>query len=221
MNNFTVTETCKNIRGLGRQGLKGNWPIAIAGALLSVILVSVPGYFIETFIEGEAGFEAFLLNMESLLIGAPVTLGLSMFMISLFRQNETRIGQIFEGFEYFTKAVALRFVISLFILLWTFCLIIPGLIAAIKYSQAFYILAEDPSKGVMQCIEESKWMMKDNKLKYFSLLLSFFGWAVLAAIPVGLGYIWLVPYVNMTQVAFYELVSGKLRLNVLEEMIDG
>lgn len=218
MNNFVVNETCKNIRGLARQALRGNWVIAIATALLSVMLVSLPALLIEMFMEGETGFEIFLLNVESLLIGAPITLGLSLFMLSLFRGDDPRIGRIFEGFEYFIKAVALRLVISVFVILWTFCLIIPGIIAAIKYSQAFYILADDPSKGIMQCIDESKWMMKDNKLKYFSLILSFFGWAILAAIPFGLGYLWLVPYVNMAQVAFYELVSGNLRPDVLEEI---
>jgi len=102
-------------------------------------------------------------------------------------------------------------------MLWTFCFIIPGIIAAIRYSQAFYILAQDSSKGVMQCIEESKWMMRGNKWKLFCLVLSFFGWALLAAIPVGIGYLWLIPYFSMTQVAFYELVSGNLRHETLEE----
>lgn len=221
MNNLRVNETSKNIRALAFQALKGNWWIAIGAALLTTLLIVGPAFFIQQLMDGRTSFEAFLVNIENILIGAPITLGLILFMFSLFRKQEAQIGQIFNGFEYFTKAVMLRIVTSFFIMLWTFCLIIPGIIASIKYSQAFYILAEDPSKGVMQCIEESKGMMYGNKAKYFSLVLSFFGWALLAAIPAGLGYIVLIPYFSMTMVAFYELVSGNLRHETLEGSIHG
>jgi len=216
MNNLIVNESSKNIRALALQALKANWWIAVGAAVLSTLLIMGPALFIQELMDGRSSFELFLINTENLLIGAPVTLGLILFMFSLFKKEEVQIGQIFNGFEYFTKAVLLKFVISIFIMLWTFCFIIPGVIASIRYSQAFYILAENPTKGVMQCIEESKWMMRGNKWKFFCLVLSFFGWALLAAIPAGIGYLWLIPYFSMTQVAFYELVSGNLRQETLE-----
>ena len=43
---------------------------------------------------------------------------------------------------------------SLFIMLWSCLCYIPGIIAALRYSQAFYILAEDPNKGIRQCVNE-------------------------------------------------------------------
>jgi len=217
MNNLIVNESSKNIRALALQALKGNWWIAVGAAVLSTLLIVGPALFIQELMDGHSSFELFLINIESLLIGAPITLGLILFMLSLFKKKEAQIGQIFNGFEYFAKAVLLKFVISIFIMLWTFCFIIPGIIAAIRYSQVFYILAQDPSKGVMQCIEESKWMMCGNKWKFFCLVLSFFGWALLAAVPAGIGYLWFIPYFSMAQVAFYELVSGNLRHETLEE----
>src|SRR5659263_593971 len=216
MNNLIVNESSKNIRALALQALKGNWWIAVGASVLSTLLIMGPALFIQELMDGRSSFEFFLINIENLLIGAPITLGLILFMISLFRKEETQIGQIFNGFEYFTKAVLLKFVISVFIMLWTFCFIIPGIIAAIRYSQAFYILAQDSSKGVMQCIEESKWMMRGNKWKFFCLVLSFFGWALLAAVPAGIGYLWLIPYFSMMQVAFYELDSRNVRHETLE-----
>ena len=216
MNNFIINEKSKNIRALALQSLKGNWWIAIGAAALSTLLIIGPALIIQELMAGRTSFELFLVNIENIVIGAPITFGLILFMISLFRKKEVEVGQIFSGFEYFVKAVFLRVIISIFIMLWTFCFIIPGVIASIRYSQAFYILADDPSKGVMQCIEESKWMMRGNKWKFFCLTLSFFGWALLAAIPAGIGYIWLIPYFLMTQVAFYELVSGNLRQETVE-----
>lgn len=216
MNNIIVTERAKNIRALGFQALKGNWLMGIGVLLISTLLVSGPAFLIEKLIEGEGFGEVFLINVETFLIGGPVTLGLAAFMLSMFRKSPLKVGRIFDGFEHFGKAVLLMLVASIFIMLWTFCFVIPGIIAAIRYSQSFYILANDPTKGIMQCIEESKWMMRGNKYKYFCLMISFLGWAILAAIPVGIGYLWLMPYVNMSQVAFYELVSGNLRLGIPE-----
>lgn len=216
MNNLIVNESCKNIRALALQALKGNWWIAVGASVLSTLLIMGPAFFIQELMDGSTSFELFLINIENLLIGAPITLGLILFMLSLFRKEEAQIGQIFNGFEYFIKAVFLKVMISIFVILWTFCFIIPGIIASIRYSQAFYILAQDPSKGVMQCVEESKWMMRGNKWKFFCLVLSFFGWALLAAIPAGIGYLWFIPYFSMAQVAFYELVSENLRYETLE-----
>lgn len=217
MNNLIVTESCKNIRTLALQGLKGNWGIAIGVMVISTLLVSGPAFLIEKLMEGEGLGEMLLLDLETFAIGGPITLGLATFMLSLFRKKQVSISQLFEGFEHFAKAVLLLFVISIFVMLWTFCFIIPGIIAAIRYSQAFYVLANDPTRSIMECIEESKWMMRGNKWKFLCLMLSFIGWAIVAAIPAGLGYLWLLPYVNMSQVAFYELVSGNLRLEILEE----
>lgn len=220
MNNYIITEESRTIRALGYNSLRDNWWLAVGTILLSNMLVLIPALFIEIYMEGTSGFESFLLNLEALFIGAPLSLGVSIFCLALFRNGDSRTGIIFSGFEYILKAVLLRFVTGLFILLWSILLVVPGIIAAIKYSQAFYILADDPSKDIMQCIEESKWMMRGNKWKYFCLMLSFIGWAILAAIPAGLGYIWLLPYVYMTQTAFYELVSGNLKASDLEDNIN-
>ena len=70
---------------------------------------------------------------------------------------------LFTGFDYFVKAALLRLVTSILILLWTLLFIVPGIIAAIRYSQAFYILADHPDKDIMECIEDSKYLMQGNK----------------------------------------------------------
>ena len=64
--------------------------------------------------------------------------------------------------------------------------IIPGLIASYRYSLAFYILADDPSKGVNQCINESKQIMAGNKMALFTMQLTFIGWSILATLPVAI-----------------------------------
>lgn len=60
--------------------------------------------------------------------------------------------------------------------------IIPGIIALLRYSQALYILAENLSKGIRQCVNESKAMMKGHLWEYFVLNLSFIPWILLTYI---------------------------------------
>ena len=85
----------------------------------------------------------------------------------MFRRQIVGIGDVFTGFERYGKALGLFLFRGLFIVLWSLLFIVPGIIAAIRYSQAFFILADDPNKGIRQCMDESKMMMRGNKAKYF------------------------------------------------------
>lgn len=61
----------------------------------------------------------------------------------------------------------------IFIFLWTLLLVVPGIIAAISYSQTFYIIAEDSSIGPMDALRKSREMMDGYKWKYFEMGLVF------------------------------------------------
>ena len=86
-------------------------------------------------------------------------------------------------------------------------LIIPGIIKGIAYSQAMYILAENPEIGGREAISKSQEMMRGHKMEYFILLLSFIGWSILASLTFGLLYIWLIPYMNATYANFYQSIK--------------
>ena len=153
----------------------------------------------------------------------------------MFRRRQTEAAQVFSGFEHFFKALGLFFVMSVFIFLWGLLFVIPGIIAAIRYSQAFFILADDPGKGIMQCISESKMLMRGNKGKYFCMEVSFIGWMLLTTFAVALvsglfdamissgvvmiiiewilnlAICWVMAYMTATEAAFYEILTGRLR----------
>jgi len=189
MNNYIVNEPSKNIRTLGREALKGNWKQAILAMLVYIVCIVAPVIIIIALF---GGFSADVLMSEelmmpgeglssiySLLVTGAFTFGITVFFLEMVRDKKSDIGMVFSGFGYYFKTLLLYVVMSIFIMLWTLLLIIPGIIASIRYSQAFYILADDPSKDIMECIRESKEMMKGNKAKYFCLQLSFIGWYLL------------------------------------------
>ena len=51
--------------------------------------------------------------------------------------------------------------------------------------------------------------MKGNKGNCFVLTLSFIGWAILAALTFGIGMLWLMPYIQVSMVCFYEHIINK------------
>lgn len=197
MNTFIVNEPSKNIRTLGRQALNGKWKSAILAVLIYTLCIAVPAIVIVAlfggFSEDVLMSDDFMVPGEglssiySILVSGAFTFGLTVFFLDLVREKKSDIGQIFSGFGFYFKTLLLYVVMCIFIVLWSLLLIVPGIIAAFRYSQAFYILADDPSKDIMDCLKESKEMMKGNKAKYFCLQLSFIGWYLLiyAVIIVG------------------------------------
>jgi uncharacterized membrane protein len=90
-------------------------------------------------------------------------------------------------------------------------LCIPAYIAYFRYSMSYYILADNPDIGPLGAIRQSKRMMKGNKWKLLCMYLSFIGWYLLAICTFGIGFLWLMPYVAVTTIAFYDIAGGSLR----------
>ncbi len=196
MNTYIVNEPSKNIRTLARQSLKGNWKSAAVAVLVYTLCIVVPVVIIMAlfgaFSEEALMSEELMMPGEglsyiySILVTGAFTFGIYAYFLNLVRNKEKDLGQIFSGFGFFFKTLLLYVVMMIFIVLWGLLLIVPGIIAAFRYSQAFYILIDDPSKDIMQCIKESKAMMKGNKAKYLCLQLSFIGWYLL------IGFVYLI-----------------------------
>ncbi len=253
--NIIITEPSSNLRALGRNALKGKWKVAILAVIVMELCVQLPQIILNGLfgtkadlysIQSEANVDFYSSLYNSLPSVSPLasiyviavtgafTLGIIIFFLAMFRRQQVGVTDIFLGFEHFGKALGLLIFQSIFVLLWTLLFIFPGIIASIRYSQAFFVLADDPSKSIRECMNESKMMMKGNKAKYFCLTLSFLGWTLLAAIPSGVlegiasatyapmfvqslvalvSSLFIVPvyvYVYSTTAGFYEILAGHL-----------
>jgi uncharacterized membrane protein len=180
---------------MARESLKGKWGLVIGTfvvyLLVAVILEIIP----------------IIGPIASLIISGPLVLGLAIFSLSISRNQDAKLEQIFQGFSNFGTALGAYLLMILFIILWTLLLIIPGIIAAISYSMTFYILADDNSIGAMDAIDKSKKMMDGYKWKYFCLGLRFLGWALLCILTLGIGFLWLMPYMQVSMAKFYDDVK--------------
>jgi uncharacterized membrane protein len=108
---------------------------------------------------------------------------------------------------------------SVFLVLMVFAIIscVIGYIWAIVRSfslvLAYYIAYDEPDLSAYECCKKSIEKMKGNRGNYFVLSLSFIGWAFLAVLTLGIGFFWLIPYINVSYVCFYEEVMGKKEEN--------
>ncbi|MBT3275603.1 MAG: DUF975 family protein, partial [Spirochaetales bacterium] len=53
-------------------------------------------------------------------------------------------------------------------------------------------------------LNRSKELMQGYKGKLFGLYFSFIGWAILCMFTLGIGYLWLFPYMKASEANFYE-----------------
>lgn len=98
---------------------------------------------------------------------------------------------------------------GIYTFLWSLLLIIPGIIKAFAYSQAMYIIAEEPNIGTREALRRSEEMMVGHKAEYFVLQLSFIGWGILSTFTFGILTLWLVPYMNATMANYYQELKGR------------
>ena len=184
---------------MARESLAGKWGLGIATYLVYILIIGAfPGTSRIFPLSGLVG----------LIISGPLMLGVTIFSLALARNQEARIEQIFAGFNNFMTSLVAYLLMLLFIILWMILLIIPGIIAAISYSLTFYIIADDETIGAMAAIDKSKMMMDGYKWKYFCLMLRFLGWALLCILTLGIGFLWLIPYIQVTVAKFYDDVKA-------------
>ena len=183
---------------MARESLKGKWG-QVVGTFIVYFLITM-GVQVVPVLGALAG----------ILISGPMALGLAFYCLSISRNKDIRLEMIFKGFENFGNAIGAYILILVFVILWMLLLIVPGIIAAFSYSMTFYIMADNNSIDIMEAINKSKSMMKGYKWKLFCLSLRFLGWILLSVLTLGIGLLWVVPYMNVSIATFYDDVKMRL-----------
>ena len=153
---------------------------------------------------------AHLINLLLELSLTVVRVGFILFILNTVRGTGAVLGNLLDGFGRLWKILLLQLVSAALIFLWSLLLIVPGIVAAYRYSMAWYVLLDHPDYGVTDCLRESKRITQGRKMELFQLDLSFLGWIVLAGLPY-IGFVaglWFTPYYTTTLALYYERLSG-------------
>jgi uncharacterized membrane protein len=198
--NQLVKTSNSDLIGDARKILSENWGGAIVATLIYLAISLVIG-----FIPG-----------ASLILGGPLMLGWALWALGVNRNQDFDYNKIFEGFNNFGNSLVTYLLMVIFIILWTLLFIIPGIIKGLAYSQTFYILADKPDIKPMEALRQSEAMMKGNKTKYFLLMLLFFLLALACLLTLGIGFLFLIPLIQVTTARFYQELKGGEENNEVE-----
>lgn len=235
----------KDFRSSARNALRDKWWEAVAAGFVASLFGAINSTEGSSFSfstgsssEGETGAATELINPELyaiiagilgtiaaialvvgialFLVGSVVSAGYAQFNLDLIDGNRANIKTLFSYFPHWKKLIATNILKNIFITLWTLLFIIPGIIATYNYAMVPYILAEDPTLSPKEAIAQSKAMMYGHRWRLFCLEFSFIGWAFLAALSCGIGYLWLTPYQQASYADFYREISGTRSSNEFE-----
>jgi len=174
---------CKEIRENARISLKGKWTIIALCTLLygnlSDIIDFIPS-------KDSARFSIMLTLVSTALF----IFGYNNIILQITRGNKIEFITFFSGCKRALRGFRMIMLVGVYTLLWSILLVIPGIIAMIKYSMAYFIWVDNPNMRISDAISESVDMTYGHKGEIFKLFLSFIGWfLLLIALSLGIEFI--------------------------------
>lgn len=97
-----------------------------------------------------------------------------------------------------------------------FASLIYAVIKGYLYSLSYYVLYDNPDKSGKEIVETSESLMRGNRWRFFWLGLTFIGWSILCTFTLGIGLLWLMPYIMVSFVCFYEDLAGNSSFQKVE-----
>lgn len=191
-----------------KKSLQGKYGDAIA--LLGIMFaISFALGLVIVFFRLEEDLASTLADLCSLLISCALGFGMTSYFLKISRNEPVTYNELFSKTNMFVSYLSISLLVGLFIFLWTLAFIIPGIIASLSYSMVFFVKLDNPDMGAMDVLRKSKQIMSGHKMDYFVLGLSFLGWAILGVFTLGILYLWLIPYMQVTYANFYNSIKDE------------
>lgn len=230
---------------MSRYQLKKEAKDLLNGNFVFFLLLFLPVFVIELIAEG-ANFKSDNVNVQvvdssvssiwgswdtiglfSSLLAGFLIVGISYVLVDLFRESQTFSDPLKKSFtivsrgDYFIGSILISLLSFVWIFLWTFLLLVPGIIKSLAYSQAYYIyrdaIDQQQSISCRDAISKSRALMNGHKWEYFMLQISFIGWGLLIMVTFGIAAIWVQPYYHLTMANYYRhLVATSTEKSRLE-----
>lgn len=170
-------------RSLLRTGSVNPFRMTLFYLLITLVLDTINSG-VSYMIDSAGGFTVLSFSFVSILVGLVALVlnaGYYCYCFGILRREEMPYESLFDAFPFAGKVILLSIVEGVFIFLWSMLFVIPGIIAAYRYSFAMLNLCENPELGVMEALNLSKQQTNGYKMQLFLLQLSFIGWYLLAA----------------------------------------
>ena len=191
-----IREACK-LRAAALESLKDKWASAVVFTLVVTLINS-------------AVSNIPVIGSIMFIFLIPMSWSFTVAFLDVKRnEGKYELGKLMLGYNDFGRILGTQLLGAVYIILWSLLLIVPGIIKSFSYAMTSYILYDDKELSYNAAIEKSMAMMKGHKLKWFYLNLTFIGWILLALLTLGIGFLWLNPYMSASYAQFYEDVKAE------------
>lgn len=199
--------------------LRGKWWSFVGLTFLYMLLVGIASgatQFGEIFTGSSFSTLALIMTSSGCLLtilAIPLQYGYYVAYLNSSRQDlPADINDLFLGYKRFWQVLGTMLLMVLAVMAGFILFIVPGVILCFAYAMVPFVLHDYPELSCTEVLAKSRMMMKGHKWELFVLGLSFIGWMILGALTLFIGYLWLVPYLGMTEVKFYEKIRAEYEL---------
>lgn len=230
---MTRYKSCADLKDMAKAKLERNYLISIFVILTVTILEYSVSLFITDLIPANTMPQFFIYLTVNFLLSVFLGIfkvGTNLFFLNMACGQPYKMEQIFYGYQNHAGS---SFMVSLVTGLVSFLGILPSNILLrlfyetqdqkyltlafimaiigflIQYpftlalSQSFFLLLDFPDYSAKQVLFASCKIMKHNKWRLFRLQLSFLPLMLLCVLTFYIGFLWLMPYMNMTYTLFF------------------
>ena len=145
-------------------------------------------------------FISILISLVSMVLSA----GYVIYTMGVRKGRVMPYASMFDGFTFVGKVIILQILVGIYVFLWSLLLFIPGIVAGYRYRFALYNLCENPQLSPSEALRMSKAQTRGHKWELFVLDLSFLGWNLLCGLTLGILSIWIMPYIQQTDIGYFE-----------------
>jgi len=189
------------LRRQAADALAGNWGLA---AIITLVY-----YALTSGVSTSAQYINPSIGIISILL-IPLHYGFAILFLDLLRGTKLDFGRLFDGYKDFGRILGTGLLQGIYTMLWMLLLIVPGIIKSYSYAMTSFILKDHPELQYDSAINKSMEMMSGYKMKLFLLDLSFIGWGILRCFTLGIGFLFLGPYMQASRAGFYEDLKKEL-----------
>ena len=133
------------------------------------------------------------------IVGVLLNIGYTRIALQVHRREPVPMESLLEGFQIPGRAIGLRLLRALLMLMWTYAILIPAI-----------ILLSFPLPVLDRMMEMDHWfvmymvVLLGHRMELFLLDLSLLPWNLLCILTAGILYIWKMPYIAAVYAGAYE-----------------
>lgn len=235
-----MKRSSKELKALAREALLGQYGSLIGAMFLlgmfSVILESVPVTITRNREDTTSLIIQFVVTLIISVLVYLLQIGMTVIVLHMTRRQTYSLSNLFYTFrahpDRFIIVSVIQIGISMILQIpaYIFLFLYPGdtikrvllylllllagsivsFIVLLGFTLADLLLIDNENLGAIDAIRQSWAMMHGNKGRFFYLQISFFGLALLCILTLGIGMLWLYPYMMTTEAFFYLDLTGEI-----------